>query len=89
MTLEILADTRTLSRPNILLRPLQAISALAAGWKESRRRKADMALLMSMDPHVLQDIGVSIIHTPYDGGSIVSLNPAVIATTMHRGFGTR
>ncbi|WP_421696459.1 DUF1127 domain-containing protein [Aestuariivirga sp.] len=82
MTLETFGSTRPLARPGNTFRPLQAFAALFTAWQERRRAKADLALLMSMDPHVLQDIGVTLVHTPYDNGSIISHHPAVIATTM-------
>ena len=60
---------------------------MLASWKERRRRKADLALLMSMDPHVLNDIGVKIVHQPFTGAPMAQTHPAVLATTF--GIGSR
>ena len=88
MTMQtVLVTSQT--RPGVMAIPMKALNSLLAAWKEHRRRKADLALLMSLDPHILSDIGVKLVRTPYDGGSIVSLNPAVLAATMLPRIGNR
>ena len=69
-------------RPSSFLsHPLQSFSITLAAWNERRRNRAGARLLMSLEPHMLKDIGV-ILAEPRGTGAMLRWHPAVLATTM-------
>lgn len=68
-------------RADFLSHPLKALSVAFGAWQQQRRRRADLALLMSMEPHMLQDIGVSMAERN-GASSMLQWHPAVLATTL-------
>lgn len=82
MSIHTLPVSRPLSQPGFLSRPIQAIWSTLATWGARHRQRADMALLKSMEPHMLDDIGISLAEFPHQGGSVLTFHPAVLATTV-------
>lgn len=90
MTMETLTTGTVLTRPGFVFQPLQNLFAAAAAWKARRRRKAELEMLMAMDPHILSDIGVKIVQEPCLGRSLMQCHPAsVLATSVTAGVGSR
>ena len=82
MSIHTIPVSRPLSQPGILSRPLQTILSTLAMWRARHRQRADTALLKSMEPHMLDDIGISLAGFPHQGGSVLTFHPAVLATTV-------
>lgn len=81
MSIHILPFVHTEPRHGLLANPLQALANWHLAWKEHRRRRADMALLMSMDQHLLEDIGFKP-GQPRSSAGLMQLHPAVLATCL-------
>jgi len=64
-----------------LAHPLQSFSVTLTAWMERRRERADAALLMKLEPHMLRDIGVTLAEHRGARG-MLKWHPAVLATTM-------
>ncbi|MFN4142408.1 DUF1127 domain-containing protein [Aestuariivirga sp.] len=77
------------ARHGLASRAWRVLSHAAEAWRENRRRKAQLAELMSMDPHVLSDIGVKLTPVSSAASSLVEFTPAVVATRIYRGSGPR
>lgn len=88
MTMDILHSAPDLARPGTGFHPIQALAGAYAAWKVRRRKRADLALLMAMDPQMLNDIGVKIVHEPHEGG-LFQYHPVVLTTTLPYGIGAR
>lgn len=82
MTMEALPAGTTVAHPLSSFHPFTALSGFIDLIVQRRRQKAEIAMLMALDPHVLADMGVSIVAHPYDGGPRVQRHPAVLATTF-------
>ena len=74
------------SPTSFLTDPLRALSVHLAAWKARRRRRHDLALLMSMENHMLRDIGINPVEIGREEGSVLMLHPAVLATSMNIGM---
>lgn len=72
---------QTVSFAGVLAHPLKTLSTAYGTWKASRRRRADLALLMSMDSHMLNDIGV-ILSESKGPSAVLKWHPAVLASTF-------
>lgn len=89
MTMDILSPAPSLARPTLGLHPLHALQRAFAAWKARRKARAELAQLMAMDPQLLNDMGVTIVHEPYDGGRLFQYHPVVLTTTLPYGIGAR
>jgi uncharacterized protein YjiS (DUF1127 family) len=81
MTMHAIPVTQPSPRADFLSHPLRALSVAFGTWQQQRRRRADLALLMSMEPHMLQDIGISLADRNA-ASSMLQWHPAVLASTL-------
>lgn len=89
MTTQSYPVNRSTSRNGFAVRAWGALTHAAEAWRERRLRKAQLAELMSMDPHVLSDIGVKLTPANSAVSSLVEFTPAVVATRILGGSGPR
>ncbi len=63
----------------LLTHPFRALQDTLAAWQARRRREADLSELASLDPRLLEDIGLR--HAEQSGRSptLLELHPAAVA----------
>jgi uncharacterized protein YjiS (DUF1127 family) len=81
MSMHAIPVTQSSPRADFLSHPFKALSVTLSAWQQRRRRRADLALLMSMEPHMLKDIGVTLADEENRSG-MLQWHPAVLATTL-------
>ena len=81
MTMHVIPVSPSSPRADVLSHPFRALSVVFSAWQQSQRRRADRALLMSMEPHMLQDIGVALAEQSGSSG-MLQWHPAMLATTL-------
>lgn len=69
-----------ISAAEFLAHPLHSATVTLAAWKEHRRQRAHAALLMRLEPHMLKDIGVTLVEHHGPSG-MLKWHPALLATT--------
>lgn len=69
------------SRSAGLSHPFAVLAMSFRAWKQRRRRQADLAMLMSMEPHMLKDIGVTLVDR-HGASGMLQWHPAVLASTL-------
>lgn len=82
--MHVIPVTHSSPRADFLFHPFKALSVTLSAWQQRRRRRADLALLMSMEPHMLRDIGVALAE-PHGPSGMLQWHPAVLATTLQDG----
>lgn len=81
MAMHSIPVAQAASRPGYVSSTLTTLAMRLNAWRQQQRQRADMALLMSMEPHMLKDVGIEL--TEQRGASaVLRWHPAVLATTM-------
>lgn len=81
MKTQAIPVSQATSSQGFLSLALSSVTARLGGWQERRRHSADLALLMSMEPHMLEDIGVHLAEKR-GANAVLKWHPAVLATTL-------
>ena len=81
MKMQAIPVSQATSRQGILSLALGSVTARLGSWRQRRRHSADLALLMGMEPHILEDIGVHLAETR-GANAVLKWHPAVLATTL-------
>jgi uncharacterized protein YjiS (DUF1127 family) len=63
----------------LLTHPLRALQDTLAAWQARRRRESDLSELASLDPRLLEDIGLRRTEQSGRSPTLLELHPAAVA----------